>query len=83
MKQTFLMPGTDYFSPQDGELICPPQFTIRPETRTGDKLQKFMAEISFPSDKDVFDNHIIRYPEVLLILAEATFEKDKCIKIMD
>lgn len=76
MKQTFLMPGTDYFSPQDGELICPPQFTIRPETRTGYKLWKFMAETSIPSDKDVFDYHIIRYPEVLLILAEATFEKD-------
>lgn len=42
-----------------------------------------MAETSIPSDKDVFDNHIIRYPEVLLILAEATFEKDKCIKITD
>ena len=76
MKQTFLMPGTDYFSPQDGAQTCPPQFTIRPETRTGYKLWKFMAETSIPSDKDVFDYHIIRYPEVLLILAEATFEKD-------
>ena len=79
MKQTFLMPGTDYISPQDGALICPPQFTIRPETRTGYKLWKYMAETSVPSDKDVYDYHIIRYPEVLLILAEATYEKDGAI----
>ena len=69
------MPGTDYISPQDGALTCPPQFTIRPETRTGYKLWKYMAETSVPSDKDVYDYHIIRYPEVLLILAEATYEK--------
>ena len=79
MKQTFLMPGTDYISPQDGALTCPPQFTIRPETRTGYKLWKYMAETSVPSDKDVYDYHIIRYPEVLLILAEATYEKDGAI----
>lgn len=79
MTQTFLMPGTDYISPQDGALTCPPQFTIRPETRTGYKLWKYMAETSVPSDKDVFDYHIIRYPEVLLILAEATYEKDGAI----
>lgn len=79
MKQTFLMPGTNYISPQDGALTCPPQFTIRPETRTGYKLWKYMAETSVPSDKDVYDYHIIRYPEVLLILAEATFEKDGII----
>ena len=79
MTQTFLMPGTDYFSPQDGALTCPPQFTIRPETRTGYKLWKYMAETMVPSDKDVYDYHIIRYPEVLLILAEATYEKDGSI----
>ena len=79
MTQTFLMPGTDYFSPQDGALTCPPQFTIRPETRTGYKLWKFMAETMVPSDRDVYDYHIIRYPEVLLILAEATYEKDGSI----
>mgnify|MGYP001386572788 FL=1 len=38
-----------------------------------------MAETSVPSDKDVYDYHIIRYPEVLLILAEATYEKDGAI----
>lgn len=76
MKQTFLMPGTIFWSPQMGEETCVPQFTIRPETRTGYKLYKFMSETMIPSDKDAFDYHIIRYPEVLLILAEATYEKD-------
>ena len=79
MKQTFLMPGTIYWSPQMGQDSCVAQFTVRPETRTGYKLYKFMAETMLPSDKDVFDYHIIRYPEVLLILAEATFEKDGTI----
>ena len=37
------------------------------------------GETSVPSDKDVYDYHIIRYPEVLLILAEATYEKDGAI----
>jgi hypothetical protein len=32
-----------------------------------------------PSNKDSYDYHIIRYAEVLLILAEATFEKDGSI----
>lgn len=79
MKQTFLMPGTVYWSPQMGEEECSPKFTIRPETRTGYKIYKFMAETMIPSDKDAYDYHIIRYPEVLLILAEATFEKDGAI----
>lgn len=79
MTQTFLKPGTDYISPQDGPLTCPPQFTTRPETRTGYKLWKFMAETSVPSDQDEYDYHIIRYAEVLLILAEATYEKDGSI----
>lgn len=79
MTQTFLKPGADYISPQDGPLTCPPQFTTRPETRTGYKLWKFMAETSVPSDQDEYDYHIIRYAEVLLILAEATYEKDGSI----
>lgn len=79
MKQTFLMPKTIYWSPQIGTDSCTASFTVRPETRTGYKLYKFMAETSNPSDKDAFDYHIIRYPEVLLILAEATFEKEGAI----
>ncbi len=78
MTQTFLMPGTAYKSPQDGPGVCSSGFTMRPETRTGYKLWKYMGEI-FGKQTSSFDFHIIRYPEVLLILAEATFEKNGSI----
>jgi hypothetical protein len=77
MLQTILMPGTSYRNAQHGPDVCSSKFTTRPETRTGYKLWKFMGEVfGKPSDKDSYDYHIIRYAEVLLILAEATFEKD-------
>ena len=75
MSQTFLIPGTTYLSAQEGELLAAPQFTTRPETRTGYKLWKFMGEIPSNTNSSYYDYHVIRYPEVLLILAEATFEK--------
>jgi hypothetical protein len=75
MSQTFLIPGVTYLSAQDGELVAAPQFTTRPETRTGYKLWKFMGEIPSNTNSSDYDYHVIRYPEVLLILAEATFEK--------
>lgn len=75
MRQTFVIPGTIYWSPQIGRDSCVANFTVRPETRTGYKLYKFMAETYIGVDKDAYDYHIIRYPEVLLILAEATYEK--------
>jgi hypothetical protein len=77
MTQTILMPGASYRNAQHGPDICSSKFTTRPETRTGYKLWKFMGEFfGKPSNKDSCDYHIIRYAEVLLILAEATFEKD-------
>lgn len=80
MSQTILMPGTAYKNAQHGPDVCSPKFTTRPETRTGYKLWKFMGEtFGKASDKDAFDYHIIRYAEVLLIWAEATFEKDGSI----
>jgi outer membrane protein len=79
MRQTFVIPGTIYWSPQIGRDSCVANFTVRPETRTGYKLYKFMAETYIGTDKDAYDYHIIRYPEVLLILAEATYEKDGAI----
>lgn len=80
MSQTILMPGTPYISAQDGPDICSPSFTTRPETRTGYKLWKFMGEAQGKqSNQSSFDYHIIRYSEVLLILAEATFEKNGSI----
>jgi hypothetical protein len=80
MSQTILMPGTSYRNAQHGPDVCSSKFTTRPETRTGYKLWKFMGEVfGKPSDKDSYDYHIIRYAEILLILAEATFEKDGSI----
>ena len=79
MTQTFLTPGTTFLSPQDGQLVSSPQFDTRPNTDTGYKLWKFMGEDRTGVNDSYYDCHIIRYPEVLLILAEATFEKDGSI----
>jgi len=79
MTQTFIMPGTKYLNAQIGPDSCVAAFTTRPETRTGYKLWKFMGETLGGVDKDTYDYHIIRYPEVLLIWAEATYEKDGAI----
>jgi len=80
MTQTILMPGTAYRNVSTGDAVCDPRFTHRPETRTGYKLWKFMGEaFGRGTNESSFDYHIIRYPEVLLILAEATFEKDGAI----
>ncbi len=76
MSQTLIMPGTIYVNAQIGTDSCVAQFTTRPETRTGYKLWKFMGETFAGVNDCAFDFHIIRYPEVLLILAEATFEKN-------
>ncbi|GAA4317764.1 RagB/SusD family nutrient uptake outer membrane protein [Mucilaginibacter gynuensis] len=74
MRQTILIPGTSFLSPE-GSFTCVPDFSVRPETRTGYKLWKFMGEIKALSTQSTFDVHLIRYAEVLLILAEASFEK--------
>lgn len=79
MTQTFLIPGRVFLSVQDGELTSTAAFNVRPETRTGYKLYKFMGEILAGMGESTSDYHIFRYPEVLLIMAEATFEKDGAI----
>jgi len=78
MSQTFIMPGTTFLN-ANGPDSCVAKFTTRPETRTGYKLWKFMGETVAGVNNATYDYHIIRYPEVLLILAEATFEKDGAI----
>lgn len=81
MLQTFLIPGTVYdnFEQTGTDLVCAPQFSTRPETRTGYKLWKFMGEKKGTDTQADYDYHIIRYAEVLLILAEATFERNGAI----
>jgi hypothetical protein len=78
MSQTFIMPGTTFIN-ANGPDSCVARFTTRPETRTGYKLWKFMGETKAGVNDATYNYHIIRYPEVLLILAEATFEKDGSI----
>lgn len=79
MRQTILIPGTSFLS-VDGPFVCNPAFSVRPETRTGYKLWKFMTEIrAAGSGQSTYDVHLIRYPEVLLNLAEATFERNGSI----
>ncbi len=79
MTQTFLIPGTTFLNAQDGALISSPLFNSRPNTKTGYKHWKFRGEVRTVNGQTTYDYHIIRYPEVLLILAEATFEKDGAI----
>lgn len=81
MLQTFLIPGAVYnnFEQTGNNLVCTPEFSTRPETRTGYKLWKFMGEKKGTDTQADYDYHIIRYAEVLLILAEATFEKNGAI----
>lgn len=79
MTQTFIVPGRIYSNNEQHNLTCSPIFTIRPETRTGYKLWKFMGEKIGGSGQADYDYHLFRYAEVLLILAEATFEKDGAI----
>lgn len=77
MYQTFIIPGTMYLNLEQAHKIeCKPQFTTRPETRTGYKLWKFLGETQGLPGRAYYDYHLIRYPEVLLILAEATYEKN-------
>lgn len=78
MTQTFMKPGTQFLNANGPELSVP-QFTTRPETRTGYKLWKFMGETVGGVDDATYNYRIIRYPEILLILAEASFEKDNAI----
>lgn len=75
MSQTFIMPGTKFIQ-ANGPDSCVAQFATRPETRTGYKLWKFMGETKAGVNDATYNYHIMRYPEVLLILVEATYEKE-------
>lgn len=78
MTQTILVPGTN-FRCTEGAFTCNANFAIRPETRTGYKLWKFMGEVQATSVLTTYDVHLLRYAEVLLNLAEATYEKNNAI----
>lgn len=90
MAMTFIIPGTpvaQYLYPSPV-----PSWPFYPQRNpnTGYTTYKFLSEDVFSntissssSSAYVFDNHIIRYAEVLLIYAEATFEKNGSISDAD
>jgi hypothetical protein len=86
MTMTLMIPGTFAYYPLYAVLVeCWPFYPQR-NPNTGYTIYKFMGEdlegLSYARKLD-FDNHIIRYAEVLLIYAEAVFEKNGSISDAD
>ncbi|GEP95866.1 RagB/SusD family nutrient uptake outer membrane protein [Chitinophaga cymbidii] len=86
MTQTILLPGSKVAQPFYPDQATAPErwplFNSRPFAYTGYMLYKFLSEDpvgNATSGKHNFDWHIIRYAEVLLIFAEATFERNNAI----
>lgn len=80
MEQTFVVPGSEIFSEGGGWVAVEPSFLGTNSTRTGYMIRKFMDEtldaVQFIGEYDFKE---FRYGEVLLILAEALFEKNGAI----
>ena len=84
MGMTFLIPGTKYFGEGAVWYEAQPGFSGSSSTHTGYMLRKFRGET--PADTQficAYDFKEIRYAEVLLILAEALFEKNGSISDSD
>ncbi len=84
MSQTFIVPGSTIFF--EGGIWQPtfPGFTGTNATRTGYMLRKFLDEtIDAATFRGEYDFKEIRYAEVLLILAEALYEKNGSISDAD
>src|SRR6266436_5962832 len=79
MAQTFIVPGSDVFK-ESGFLPVLPGFSGSSATRTGYMLRKFLDEtVEAAHFAGQYDFKEFRYGEVLLILAEALFERDGAI----
>lgn len=84
LSQTFIVPGSTIFF--EGGIWQPtfPGFTGTNATRTGYMLRKFLDEtIDAAQFRGAYDFKEIRYAEVLLILAEALYEKNGNISDAD
>lgn len=80
MSMTFIVPGSNIFF--EGGILQPtfPGFTGTNATRTGYMIRKFLEEtINATQFLGEYDYKEFRYAEVLLILAEALYEKDGTI----
>jgi hypothetical protein len=81
MTMTFMIPGTMAYQPiHSGRMENWPFYPQR-NSNTGYIIYKYMSEdsLAMMTRKQDFDCHIIRYAEVLLIYAEALFEKNGSI----
>src|SRR5437667_10278285 len=83
MAMTFIVPGSDVFK-ESGFLPVVPGFSGTTATRTGYMLRKFLDETDDAAHfVGQYDFKEFRYGEVLLILAEALFERDGVISDAD
>jgi starch-binding outer membrane protein, SusD/RagB family len=84
LEMTFIVPGSEIFA--DGGEWAPtfPGFTGTNATRTGYMLRKFLEEsIDATNFQGSYDYKEFRFAEVLLILAEALYEKTGAISDED
>jgi len=84
MSMTFIVPGSDIFF--EGGLMQPtyPGFSGSNATHTGYMIRKFLDEtIEATQFAGAYDFKEFRYAEVLLILAEAIYEKNGSITDQD
>jgi hypothetical protein len=84
MSMTFVVPGSDIFF--EGGLMQPtyPGFSGSNATRTGYMIRKFLDEtVDATQFRGEYDFKEFRYAEVLLILAEALYEKNGSISDAD
>jgi len=83
MAMTFIVPGSDVHK-ESGFLPVFPGFSGTTATRTGYMLRKFLDETDEAAHfAGQYDFKEFRYGEVLLILAEALFERDGVISDAD
>jgi hypothetical protein len=85
MTMTFMTPGLMAYQPIHSGRVENWPFYPQRNSNTGYIIFKYMSEdsVSMWTRKQDFDNHIIRYAEVLLIYAEAVFEKNGSISDAD
>src|SRR5256885_886992 len=83
MAMTFVVPGSDVFQESGFQPVFP-GFSGSNATRTGYMLRKFLDEtVEATQFAGEYDFKEFRYGEVLLILAEALFERDGVISDAD
>jgi hypothetical protein len=83
MAQTFIVPGSDVFQENGFQPIFP-GFSGSNASRTGYMIRKFLDETDEAAHfAGQYDFKEFRYGEVLLVLAEALFERDGSISDAD